>query len=137
MGISLYVICCFSLAVLNIFSLCLIFVILTNMCLSMFLFGFILYGTLCFLDLFDYFLFHVVEVLNYYLFKYFLIPFLLFFFSGTPIIRMLVCLMLSQRSLRLSSILFIRFSLFCSVTVICTILSSSSFICFLPQLFCY
>ena len=46
--------------------------------------------------------------------------------SGTPIIRMLVCLVLSQRSLRLSSILFILFSLFCSVAVISTILSSRS-----------
>ena len=54
-----------------------------------------------------------------------------FFFSsssGTPIIRMLVCLMLSQRSLRLSSILFILFSLFYCAAVISTILSSTSFI---------
>ena len=41
---------------------------------------------------------------------------------------MLVCLMLSQRSLRLSSILFILFSLLCSLAVISTILSSSSLI---------
>ena len=56
-----------------------------------------------------------------------------FYFSSfvTPIIRMLVLLMLSQRSLRLSSILFILFFffLFCSVAVISTILSSSSLIC--------
>ena len=41
---------------------------------------------------------------------------------------MLVHLMLSQRCLRLSSIPFILFSLFCSVVVIYTILSSRSLI---------
>ena len=51
-----------------------------------------------------------------------------FSYSGTPIIRMLVCLVLSQRSLRLSSILFILFTLFCFLAVISTILSSSSLI---------
>ena len=48
MGISLWVICCFSLAALNIFSLCLIFVSLINMCLGVFHLGFILFGTLWF-----------------------------------------------------------------------------------------
>ena len=47
MGIPLYVICCFSLAVFNIFSLYLIFYSLINICFGVFLFGFILYGTLC------------------------------------------------------------------------------------------
>ena len=42
--------------------------------------------------------------------------------------QMLVHLMLSQRSLRLSSFLFILFSIFCLVEVVSTILSSSSFI---------
>ena len=42
---------------------------------------------------------------------------------------MLVCLMLSQRSLRLSSFLFILFSLFYSTAVNSTILSSRSLIC--------
>ena len=42
---------------------------------------------------------------------------------------MLVHLILSQRSLRLSSVLFILFTLFCSSEVISTILSSSSLIC--------
>ena len=45
--------------------------------------------------------------------------------SGTPIIRMLVCLMFS---LRWSSVLFILFNLVCSSEVIFTILSSSSLI---------
>ena len=47
MGIPLYVICCFSLVALNTFCLYLIFVNLINVCLDMFLLGFILYGTVC------------------------------------------------------------------------------------------
>ena len=47
MGFPLYVTCCFSLATSNIHSLCLVFVSLIIMCLGMFLFGFILYGTHC------------------------------------------------------------------------------------------
>ena len=48
---------------------------------------------------------------------------------GTPIMWMLVYLMLSQRSVRLSSFLFILFSLFYSAEVILTNLSFSSLIC--------
>ena len=59
----------------HIFSLSLIFVSLINMYLSVFLLGFILYGTLCFLDLGRYFLSHIREVFCN-LFKYFLRPFL-------------------------------------------------------------
>ena len=47
---------------------------------------------------------------------------------GPLILLMLVHLILSQRSLRQSSILFILFSLFCSAVVISTILSSRSLI---------
>ena len=47
MGFPLYVTCCFSLVVFNSLYLCLVFVSLINMCLGMFLLGFILYGTLC------------------------------------------------------------------------------------------
>ena len=46
LGIPLHAICCFSLAAFNIFSLYVIFHSLINMCLGMFLLGFILYGTL-------------------------------------------------------------------------------------------
>ena len=56
MGIPLCVICCFSLAAFNICSLCLIFVNLIYMYLRVFCLGFILFGTLGFLDLGDYFL---------------------------------------------------------------------------------
>ena len=47
--------------------------------------------------------------------------------SGTPIIQ-IVCLILSQGYLRLSSVLFILFTLFCSSEVIYNILSYSSLI---------
>ena len=69
--------CYFSLAAFNICSLCLIFINLFNMCLGVFCLGFILFGT--FLDLGGYFLPHFREVSNYYLLKYFLMPFLFVF----------------------------------------------------------
>ena len=47
--------------------------------------------------------------------------------SGTPIMR-IVCLILSQGYLRLSSVLFILFTLFCSSEVISNILSYRSLI---------
>ena len=80
MGIPLCVICFFSLDAFNICSLCLKFVRLTNMCLGVFCLGFILSGTLSFLDLGGYFLPHFREVFNYYLLKYFLMAFLFVFF---------------------------------------------------------
>ena len=46
MGLPLYVTCCFSFAAFSILSLCLVFVSLINMCLGVFLLGFILYETL-------------------------------------------------------------------------------------------
>ena len=55
-----------------------------------------------------------------------LVLFLSLSFPTTPKIWMLVHLTLSQRSLKLSSFLFILFSLFCSAAVISTILSSGS-----------
>ena len=50
---------------------------------------------------------------------------------------MLVCLMLSQRSLKLSSFLFTLFSFFCSVSVISTTLSSSLPNCFSHIIYCW
>ena len=74
----------------------------------------------------DYFLSHVREVFTIISSNIFSVPFFFSSSSGTPIIQMLVCLMLSQRSLRLSLILFILFSLFWSAVVISTVLSSRS-----------
>ena len=99
------------------------------MCLSVFLFGFILYGTLCaswtWLTISFSMLGKFSTIITSKIFSYY------FFFSSsfeTPMIRMLMCLIWSQRSLRLSSALFIPFTLFCSSEVISTILSSSSLI---------
>ena len=57
------------------------FAILITMCLGVSLFGSIIYGTLHFLALDEYFLSQIREVFNYYIFKYVLSPFL--FPSGT------------------------------------------------------
>ena len=61
--------------------------------------------------------------------KFFSYPFFFSSSSGTSITQMLVCLVLSQMSLRLSSVLSILFNLFCSSEVFSTILFSSSLIC--------
>ena len=73
MRIPLCVICCFSLATFNIYSLCLIFVSLINMCLGVFLLGFILYETL-FLELGGCFLPHFRKVFDCCL-QYLIMPF--------------------------------------------------------------
>ena len=109
MEIPLCVICCFSLAAFNICSLCLIFVNLINMCLVVFHFGFILFGTLGFLDLGGYFLPNLGKFSTIISSSIFSQPFFLSSSSGTPMIRMLGHLALSQRSLRLSSFLLILF----------------------------
>ena len=80
MGIPLYI-CWFSLVAFNFLSLPLIFVSLIALCLSVSLPGFILPGTLCFLDLVDYLLSHVREVFGCYFLKYFLRSFLSFFWD--------------------------------------------------------
>ena len=129
MGFPFYVTCCFSLAAFNILSLCLVFVNLNSMswCVSPWVYP--VWNSLCLLDLIDYFLFHVGENFNYNLFKIFSYPLFFSSSSGTPIIWMLVHLILSQKSLRLSPVFSILFTLFCSSEVIVSILSSSSLIC--------
>ena len=126
MGFPLYVTSWFSLVAFNILSLCLVFVSLISMCLGMFLLGFILFGTLCasWTWLTISMLGKFSAIISSKIFSY---PFL-FSSSETPIIQMLVHLILSQRSLSLSSVLFILFILFCSSEIIFTILSSSSLI---------
>jgi len=81
-GIPSCVIFCFYLAAFNICSLCLIFVSVINMwcVLWYFALGFSCLGLSGFLDLGGYFLHHFRKVFNYYLLKYFLMPFLFFFF---------------------------------------------------------
>ena len=127
MGFPLYVTCCFSLAAFNVLSLYLVFVNFNSMWLVS-LWVYPVWNSLCFLDLIIYFFFHVGEILNYNLIKNFSYPFFFSSSSGTPIVQMLVRLILSRRSLRLSSILYILYTLLCFSEVISTILSSSSLI---------
>ena len=86
------------------------------------------WNSLYLLDLIDDFLFHVGEIFNYNFFKIFHIPFIFSSSSGTLILQMLVHVILYQMSMKLSSVPFILFTLFCSSAVISTILSSSSLI---------
>ena len=102
--------------------MCIIFVSLIINCLGIFLLGFILCGTswTCVAIYFP----MLGKFSSIITSSIFLHPFFLSSSSGTPITWMLVCLMLSQWSLRLSSLLFILFYLFYSASVIFTILSS-------------
>ena len=129
MGFPLYGTCCFSLAAFHILSLCLVFVSLIRMCLGVFLLGSILYGTLCASWTRLTISFSILGKFSTIIsLKIFSCPFFFSSSSGTPIIRMLVHLILSQRTLRLSSVLLILFTVFCSSEVISTVLSLSSLI---------
>ena len=101
MGIPLCVICCFSLAAFTICSLCLIFVNLINMCLGVFHLGFILFRTLwvswTWVAIYFPILGKFSTIFSSSIFSW---PFFLSSSSGIPMIRILVCLPLSQRSLR-------------------------------------
>ena len=129
MGIPLCVICYFSLAAFNICSLCLIFVNLINMCLGVFLLGFLLFGTLWVSWTWVIISFPILgkfsTIISSSIFSW---SFFWSSSSGTPMIRMFWCLILSWRSLTLSSFLLIHFSFFLSESFISTILSSTSLI---------
>ena len=111
MGIPLCVICWFSLAAFNIFSLCLIFISSVNMCLGLFHLGFTLFGTLWVSWTWWAISFPILgkssTIISSSIYS---CPFFLSTSSGTPMIQMLRCTTLSQRSLRLSSFLLIIFS---------------------------
>ena len=102
MGIPLCVICCFSLAAFNIYSLCLIFVNLINMCLEAFHLGFILFGTLWVSWTWVIISFPILgkftTIISSIIFTW---CFFLSSSSGTPMIQMLGRLTLSWRSRRL------------------------------------
>ena len=127
-----------SIAAFNIYSLCLIFVNLINMCLGVFHLEFILFATLwdswTWVAISFPFLGKFSTIISSNIFS---CPFFLSSSSRIPMIQMLGCLTLSQRSLRFSSFLLILFPFFLSVTFISTILSPTSLILFLPQLFYY
>ena len=119
----MYIICCFSLVAFNILFLSLTIARLITMCLSVFLLEFFLPGTLCFLDLFDYFLSHVKEVSSNYPFRYFLGFFLSLFSLWDSYIVNVVLLNVVPELFRVSSLLsfFFFFSVFCFAAVIFTI----------------
>ena len=111
--------CClwFFPAVFHIFSLCLIFINLINMCLMMFHLGFILFGILWVSWTWEAISFLILgkfsTIISSSIYSW---PFFLSSSSGTPMIQMLRRLTLSQRSLRLSSFLLILFSFFVSTS---------------------
>ena len=129
MGLPLYAICYFTFVAFNVLSLCLGFVSLISMCLGIFLFGFILYGTLwaswTWLAIFFSMLGKISTIISSK-------------FSHTLSFSVLIlgplyfecwCIWYGPRGvLRLSSVLFILFTLFCSSEVIFNILPSSSLI---------
>ena len=107
MGFPLYVTCCFSLVAFNILSSCLFFVFLISMCPGLFLLEFILYGTLCASWTWLTISFPMLGKLSTIISsKVFSSSFFFSSSSGAPIIWVLVHLILSQRSLRVSSVLF-------------------------------
>ena len=130
MEIPLYVIFHFSLLLL-IFYLCIIFIRLITMCLSVFLLGFILSGTLYASWTWSTVSFPMLGKFSAVSFQTLLGgPYFLSSPSGISIMWMLTHLVLSQRFVKLSSfLLVILFSTFCFAAVISTILSSRSLTC--------
>ena len=129
MGIPLSVIYCFYIAAFNICFLCLIFVSLINMCLGVFHLVFILFGTLWVSWTWVAISFPILGKFSTIITSnIFSCPFFLSS-SEIPMIQMLGHLTLSQRSLRLSSVLlFFFWYFFLSASFIFTILSSISLI---------
>ena len=113
----------FVLLIFNIFTLYLVFVSLINTYLVS-LRVCLVWNSLHFLGLDGYFLSHVTVIFNFHLLYIFSD---LFSSSGTPIIQMLQCLILSQKSLRLSSIHFILFFFFFSILLFCSYFHHSVF----------
>ena len=125
MEFPLYVTCCFSLTAFNNLSLCLIFVNLISMCLSVFL----CMGLYVLLVLDWYFLFYVGKISSYNFFKNFLIPFLFLFFwdfYNSDVGAFNIIPEVSETIL--SFFFFICSTVFCYSTIISTVLSSSSLI---------
>ena len=134
MGVPLYVICPFVLAVFYILSLSLIVIILITVCLGAFFLGFILPGTFC--ASWTWWLFsHVRKVFSYYFFKYFLKSFLSLFWDpyNVTVGTYNVVPEFSEEVF----MFFILLSVFCSVAVIAIILFPRYVSVLLHQLFCY
>ena len=129
MGVPLYVV--FFPLLLFTFNLSLIFVsLITHVSRYVPPWVYAAWGSLCSLDLADYFLSQMREFFSYYLLRYFLRSFLSLFSFWDPY-NGNVCAFTVVPTVSLAVFffcLFVFISIFCSVAVICTILSSSSFI---------
>ena len=138
MGVPLYVICHFSLAAFNNFSLSLIFASLITMCLGVFLLGFILYGTRCTSWTWVAISFPMLGKFSTKTSSnIFSDPFFFSSSSGTPKIWMLVCLMWSQMSLWLSSFFSFLFLYSALWQLFPLFYSPGRLSVLLSQLFCY
>ena len=138
MGIPCMSFFAFPLLLFLIFSLSLIFISLINMCLGMFHLGFILYGTLCASWTWVSISFPILGKFSIVIFSnIFSDNFSFSSSSGTPIIPMLVLLMLSQKSLRLSSFLPFFFLYSAPQQLFPTFYLPAHLSILLPQLFCY
>ena len=137
MGVPLYVICHFPLVAFDILSLPLIFVSSRIMHLVVFLLGFILPGTLCaswtWLTISFPTLGKFSTIISLSIFSG---PFSHSSPSGTPIMWMLVCLMLSQRCLHFLFFSFF-FSKFCLWQGFPPLCPPGHLSILLLQLFCY
>ena len=119
----------FSLAAFSILSLSLIFVIFIISCFGVFLFVFILYGTLCTSWSWMLVSFPRLGKFLAVIYSNIFSGLLSLFSSGTPIMQILVHLMLSQRYLKLSFLFILFFFFFfCSAVVISTALSSCTLV---------
>ena len=137
----MYVICHFSLASYNIFSLCLIFASLVNMCLGMFLFVFILCRALCaswtWVTISFLMLEKVLTILSYFLIHFL---FLLFFWNPYNLNADVLNIVPNTSETGLFSFYF--FPLCYSASVICSALRLPCYLpvhlnILLPQLLCY
>ena len=120
----------FSLAAFNVFSV-IISVSLTNICLGVFLLRLIPYGICCASWISGSDSFPIFEkfssIISPHIFSCY---FSLSSPSSTPIMWILLQLKLSENPLRLSSVVFILFSLFCFTSVISTSMYSISLFLF-------
>ena len=115
---------------LLILFLSIIFVSLSIMSLGMLLLEFVLFKTLCFLDVGDYFLSHIRNVFDCYLLNYFLtsFPSLLLFWDPYNSNVGLFNVVPEVSGTLLIFFIIIIFYLLCSAAEVSTILSSRSFI---------
>ena len=113
MGILLYIIYCFFLDAFSIFSLPLFFFCQYHRYVSWHIIPWVnpILNSLCFLFLSYSFLSYIREFFSYFLFRHFPRYFSFCYPVGPPIMPMLVCLVLFQKSLKLSSFFILHYSI--------------------------